>query len=105
MKALNFTNGRAKGERMKEIDLLDRHPCWYANLEDRSNRNKAKWVVGIKESGKVRECKFRVARFGDVFDEKLWERVTSIDFALEALEVFKVGEKEALLKWIKKQKE
>ena len=102
MKTINFTK-EDRGATM--IDLSGRQPCWYANLEDGKNKNKAKWIVGIKDEGEKREYKFRVARIGDTSDQEFWAWATSLEFATEIMEVFKKGEKDALVAWIKEQKE
>lgn len=83
------------------IELDDRQPCWYANLDDANNKNKAKWVVGVKGQEDVEECKFRVLRIADPQNDMSWRWATSFECAQKLMDIFKNGGKSALLQWIK----
>lgn len=80
----------------------DRQPCWYANLDEASDRPKATWTVGIKEEGEdKREYSFRPSKAGDVTDDEFWQRITSPDFAVELIDTFRGGGEKAVKDWIK----
>lgn len=84
------------------VDLTDRQPCWYANLEDGSDRLKAKWVVGVKKAGQdPEEHSFKASKAGDVTDDEFWAYITSPDFAIELIELFKRDGKKAVTNWVK----
>jgi hypothetical protein len=86
----------------KVIDLSDRQPCWYANLECKSDKSKSKWTVGVKVPGEDKdEFSFKVSSAGDANDEKFWLHVSSAEFAIELINQFKIGGKTAVDGWVK----
>ena len=103
MKAVNIsTNTMATAVNRSMVDLSDRQPCWYANLEDVSPRNKAKWVVGVKNPTEDdEECSFKISKAGDVADEGFWSWASSIDFAVMLIEKYKDGGKSVVFSWVK----
>ena len=107
MKAINIKTSHVSMPTPKiQVDITDRQPCWYANLENGTERSKAKWVVGVKKSGDEEndEYSFKVSRVGDPSDDKVWAYATSPDFAVEIIEIFRQGGKSAILKWLKEKK-
>jgi hypothetical protein len=105
MKAINIStnNMGTTMNRSLIIDLSDRQPCWYANLEDKSPRSKAKWVVGVKKAGDEddEEYSFKVSKAGDVKDDGFWTYASSVDFAVKLIDTYKDGGKSAVVKWVK----
>lgn len=79
----------------------DKQPCWYAILNNRDNRSKAMWVVGVKEErGSKREYSFKLARAGEVDNKNFWQRATSQDFAIELINLFRAGRSKAVEGWV-----
>jgi hypothetical protein len=104
MKAINIGTNIVSTpmSRSMMIDLSDRQPCWYANLEDKSPRSKAKWVVGVKKIGEDdKEYSFKISKAGDVTDDGFWTYASSIDFAVLLIEKYKDGGKTSVASWVK----
>ncbi len=105
MRAINIgkKNMNVSVGRSLVIDLSDRQPCWYANLEDKVPRSKAKWVVGVKKPGSEEdeEYSFKVSKLGSVKDDKFWTHASSEGFALKLIDTFKDGGKSAVIGWVK----
>lgn len=105
MKAINIKKNKMSASMNKNqnraIDLTDRQPCWYAVLEEKSDRSKSKWVVGMKEYGSKDEYSFKISKTGDVTDEKFWAYISSEDFAIELLGLFRNGGEIAVANWVR----
>lgn len=103
MKTINIgTNTIGISMSRSMVDLSDRQPCWYATLEDQSQRNKAKWIVGVKKADEVKkECSFEIFKIGDVSDDGFWAYVSSADFAVKLIEKYRNDGKPAITSWIK----
>lgn len=105
MKAINIKKNQmnasmSRGNR--PIDLSNRQPCWYANLECKDGKEKAKWTIGLKRPGEDRyECSFKVSKAGDVNDEVFWDYISSSAFAIKLLDLFKDNGKSAIDEWVK----
>jgi len=101
MKAINIGTNNMTTNR-KSIDLTDRQPCWYANFESGTSRNKAKWAVGVKRNDEDDdEYSFEVSKAGDTSDEGFWSYASSEDFAIKLIDLFKEGGKSAVSRWVK----
>ena len=106
MRTLNIKKNNMNTSMQKpiasSIDLTDRQPCWYANLEDSSDRLRAKWVVGVKRARDDKEeYSFVASKAGDVTDDEFWSYIISPDFAIELIESYKRGGKKAVTNWVK----
>lgn len=82
------------------VDIEDKQPCWYAQQERGTSRHDYKWKVGRKHEGEVDEYSFSVSKAGDVNDEDFWKRVTSQDFAVELIDLFRKGGQKAIKDWV-----
>jgi hypothetical protein len=82
------------------IDLTDKQPCWYVEIEKREAREKAKWKVGVKHASKTDEYSFKISKAGDIKDDKFWARATSKEFAIKLLELYKTGGRKAVRDWV-----
>ena len=86
---------------VKIRDEGDRAPCFFAEVEKAEKAKDWKWKVGCKFEGQVEECSFKFGKVGDVDDANVWQRLNSIGFVTELLEVFKDGGEEAVKEWVK----
>lgn len=97
MKAININTNVG----LAVVDLSDKQPCWYAILEDRSPRSKAKWVIGVKRSaGKDEEYSFKISKAIDVTDDGFWNYASSVDFAINLIDKYKNIGKSEVIKWV-----
>lgn len=97
-KAVSLTNNNNK---YLPIDLDERQPCWYADLERGSSKKDYKWKVGCKYDGNTDEYSFKISDVGDVNDNDFWSVITSADFATKLIDTYKAGGKDLLEKQIK----
>lgn len=99
MKTLN--SGKELPIPMGHFDEIDKYPCWYANMKRGKKRKDYKWEVGYNYNGKSDEYSFKISKIGDVDDNKFWNHVTSEDFAIELIELYKNGGQKNIKNWIK----
>lgn len=84
------------------FDPDEKQPCWYANLNIDEGRNEAAWTVGVKREGEDSvEYSFRLSKAGDVNDDEFWKYITSPDFAVALIDLFRVGGEKAVASWVK----
>lgn len=84
------------------VDPEEKQPCWYANLNSDDGRSKAVWTVGVKREGEdAQEYSFKLSKAGDVDDDEFWKYITSPDFAVELINLFRVGGEKAVVDWVK----
>lgn len=102
MKILNIKKGVMKTMiELNNIDITDRQPCWEVHLDDPADRNKTKWVVGVKshqDENAPKEYRLKLTDLGDVNDDDFWNHITSVDFAVKLLDVFRSGNLDS---WVK----
>lgn len=93
MKIINIKNGDSTNNTtiIGVVDLSDKQPCWYANIENSTDRYKAKWVVGVKTRDGKDEYSFKASDVGDVGDDDVWSYVLSSNFAIDIIDSFKRG--------------
>ena len=86
---------------IKTIDITGKQPCWSVTIEDRDNRSETKWVLRVKEDGRSKvEYLFILSDMGNVDNEIFWNKVTSLDFAIELLAKFRDEGKQAAARWV-----
>lgn len=81
-------------------DIDGRYPCWYANVEQAARRKDYKWKVGCKHDGKTDEYSFKFSKLGNIKDEERWNEITSTDFAIKLIELFRQGGQKTVKKWV-----
>jgi hypothetical protein len=79
----------------------DHAPCYYADIEKDEKRKEWKWKVGCKYQGQTEEYSFKMSKAGDIEDKDFWQRVTSLEFATELIDLFREGGELAVKNWIK----
>lgn len=100
MKAININTSKSMQSSL--VDLSDRQPCWYANLENGTDRKKAKWIIGVKNSDENKnEHSFKLSNAGDVYDDEFWNYSSSADFAAKIIDLFRNGGETSVDSWIK----
>ena len=82
------------------IDIEEKQPCWYADMEKGISRKEYKWKVGCKHDGKVEEYSFKISKAGNVDDDNFWARATGVDFAAELIKLFREGGQRSVKDWI-----
>jgi len=100
MRALNSKAG-AFVSSQGPVNIEDKQPCWYADMERGAKRKDYKWKVCCKHDGDTDEYSFKISRAGDVNDDGFWDRATSVDFASELIELFRDGGQKSVRDWIK----
>lgn len=65
------------------------YPCWYVRLDDRQNIKKAKWVVGVYYDGRKEEHSIKLASIKNIQNQEIFDKITSLDFAMELLDGFR----------------
>jgi hypothetical protein len=68
-----------------------RYPCWFVRFESSPDRNKSKWIVGVIFDRQKKEYSFNLSLMGDLNDLNFWNRLISLDFALDLLDKYKKG--------------
>ena len=101
MKVLNSKSGSFVSIQQIDIDIEEKQPCWYADMERGPKRKDYKWKVGRKYEGEVDEYSFSISKAGDINDEDFWQRATGIDFATELIDLFRAGGQKAIQEWIR----
>lgn len=101
MRALNSKSGSFTSINSTKINVEDKQPCWYADIEQASKRKDYRWKVGCKCDGKTDEYSFKISKAGDVNNNDFWQRVTGIDFATELIDLFRDGGQKSIKEWIK----
>lgn len=106
MRTLNISKDNKEAKAPTPIrpafqDDDERHPCWYADLESGDKRKDYKWKVGCKHQGQTDEYSFKVSKAGDINDDKTWNKLIGVDFAVELINKFKTGGTNEVKKWIK----
>lgn len=101
MKVLNSKSGSFVSTQKLDIDMEDKQPCWYADMERGPKRTDYKWKVGCSHEGNVDEYSFAISKVGDVHDDEFWNRMTSIDFATELIDTFRNGRQKAVREWLR----
>ena len=102
MRAMNSKSGNfVSTASPSHINVDDRQPCWYADMEQALKKKDYKWKVGCKQDGKTEEYSFKVSKAGDVNDSNFWDRVTGIDFASELIDLFRQGGQKSVKDWIR----
>jgi len=81
------------------IDFSDRLPCWYAEFDKTKDRTKSKWRVGVKRNTSSEEYLFKPSKFCKVEDNKVWKRITSTEFAISLIRLYREGGKKAVADW------
>jgi hypothetical protein len=81
----------------------DKYPCYCAEIEKADKRKDWKWRVSCHyfELGVDEECAFKMSRFGDVENDRMWYYILSQEFAVELISIFREGKEPALKEWIK----
>lgn len=101
MKTVNI---KTKNSVLKAKLLLssdDKAPCYFTKVEKSEKRKDWKWSVGVKYLDNNEEFSFKMLKIGDTSDEKLWKRITSVDFAIELIDLFRDGGELAVKTWLK----
>lgn len=98
MRTIN-TNKENTVARPSIVDFSDKPPCWYAEFEKAKDRTKAKWRVGIKRNTSFEEYSFKPSKFCKVEDDKVWKRITSTQFAISMIKLYRKGGKKAVAEW------
>lgn len=73
----------------------DQYPCWYVEFE----KALMKWKVGVKSNTKNDEYSFALSTIKNYEEEQL-NRVTSLEFAVSLLSLYKNNGKKAVKEWI-----
>jgi hypothetical protein len=81
------------------VDYSDRLPCWYASFEKAKDRTKAKWTVGVKKNTSSEEYSFKPSKFCKVDDDKVWKRITSAEFAIRLIKLYRDCGKKSVMEW------
>jgi len=91
MKVANIKSGSLVQTKVKQVfNSIYMHPCFYAAIEKSDKRKNWLWKIGCKkENEKSEELMFKMYKFGDVNDEKVWQKVTNIDFAIMLIGVYR----------------
>jgi len=100
MRTLNSKAGSLVSANQRPIDIEDKQPCWYADMERGDSRD-YRWKVGCKHDGKDEEYSFKISKAGDVDDDEFWTRATGVDFATELIDLYRQGGQRAVKEWIK----
>jgi len=100
MRALNSKAGTFVSNQ-RAIDIEDKQPCWYADMERGPKRKDYKWKVGCKHDGNTDEYSFKISKAGDIDDDEFWSRATSVDFAAELIDLFRNGGQKSVKDWVK----
>jgi len=79
----------------------DRQPCWYVEVVPSDRKKDYKWKVGSKFDNKTDEYEFEISSAGDTNNDDFWKRVNDLEFAIELIELFKVGGANSVKDWIK----
>jgi hypothetical protein len=88
---------------VRHFDEVDKYPCWYANIKRSEKRNDCKWEVGCNYDGKSDEYSFKISKIGDIKNDKFWNYVTSEDFAVKLIDLYKNGGQKNIKNWVKRQ--
>jgi|GEM_PF-6592995 len=81
----------------------ERRPCWYANFKKADSRTDCKWVVGVKGQGKTEECILQVGSHNLIDDDKFWTKITSSDFGIKLIALYRDGGEESVVSWFNKE--
>jgi len=75
------------------VDLVDRHPCWYADYV----KEDATWKIGVKNQDEGEDEEYTlIVDSNDV-------STRSLNFALKLIDIFKEGGTQAIKKWVNKK--
>jgi len=86
--------------------MVDKYPCWYADLEKGKTLDKYYWRVGYVSSNCERECIVNLVNIGDINNREFLKKVFSVEFPSKLVDLFKKGGEEAVMDWVgKKSKE
>jgi hypothetical protein len=69
------------------------YPCWYACLENKDNISKIRWKLGVTFDIYGKEYSFDISKLGDLSDKKFLKKVTSAEFAIKILDLYKKDSK------------
>jgi hypothetical protein len=105
MRTTNIKTGNLTVTVKRQVIITEdtKLPCCFANVEKAEKRKEWKWNVGCKYFGdqKDEEYSFKFSKMGDVDDIDIWQRITSVDFAVELISLFRDGGEVAIKDWIK----
>lgn len=101
MRTLNSKAGSLVSTNKRAIDIEDKQPCWYADIERGAKRKDYKWKIGCNHDGNAEEYSFKISKAGDVDDDEFWARATGVDFATELIDLFREGGQKAIKDWVK----
>jgi hypothetical protein len=92
-----------------KIKLLDRRrffsdaadqPCWIVEFQKADRRRQCKWKVGVHYMGEKEEHLVGLTSF-EVENNDVWSNLTSKQFAIDLLDIFKSGGIKSVKEWVK----
>ena len=91
MKVANIKAGSVTSTNAKQsFDSIFMHPCYYAEIEKGDKRRNWIWKIGCKrENDKSDEMCVKIYKFGDVNDDKTWQRLTGAEFAVLLIDTYR----------------
>jgi hypothetical protein len=75
-------------------------PCWSVEFQKVEKRRQCKWKIGVKYLGEKEEHFVGLTGF-DVENNDIWYQVTSQQFAINLLSIYKLEGIKSVKEWIK----
>ena len=82
--------------------MVDKYPCWYADLEKGDTLDEYYWRIGCVSSEKKSECIVKFVDIGDINDRSFIKKMFGAEFALKLINLYKEGGEALIVDWVNK---